>query len=163
MMTSLEFWSSNYQFGIKIKQHYIDDIIRTCAKSSPNETGGIIIGFYNTNLDCAIITQLTKPTNDSKYGRTWFYRGIQGLQEKLNELWHSHKHYYLGEWHFHPFGVPQPSKIDVDQMNAIATSSAYKCPEPVLLIISGDPKADWEMKLYIFKRKHELIELYKAR
>ena len=130
-----------------------------CRKSYPNETGGIVVGFYNRSLDCATVTDVFFETLDSKKGRTWFIRGVYGLQEKLNKLWLRQRGYYLGEWHFHPGGDSIPSQTDLSQMRLIASSSTTQCPEPILLIYSGrDTTTEISLKTYVFSQDR-LIEL----
>jgi hypothetical protein len=98
----LEFWSMDHRFGVKISLADVNRLILACTRSYPNETGGVLIGFYNDVLDCATITEIIFETPDSKKGKTWFFRGIKGIQDKLYRLWSIQRMYYLGEWHFHP-------------------------------------------------------------
>ena len=135
--SSREFWSTDHRFGLRLGSPHITSIINECTKSYPNETGGILVGFYNKNLDCAEVTKVFFEPRDSRRGKTWFVRGVYGLQHKLNKLWLRQKGYYLGEWHFHPRGTAIPSPDDINQMFDIAASSKTHCPEPILLIFAG--------------------------
>jgi proteasome lid subunit RPN8/RPN11 len=72
------------------------------------------------------------------------------LQRVLDLLWRGRSGYYLGEWHLHPAGDGTPSGIDVEQMKKIAQSAAYKCPEPVLLIVTGRLPATWGIRMFIY-------------
>jgi hypothetical protein len=69
------------------------------------------------------------------------------------------KEHYLGEWHFHPFAAPSPSSIDYSQMAEIAVSRSWRCPEPVLLIIGGDPRGEWCPYGLVTTRQKERIHL----
>lgn len=150
----VEFWSSDHRFGMRLGLSHIRRMISHCTKSYPNETGGILIGFYNRNLDCAEVTHVFFETRDSKKGKTWFLRGVYGIQHKLDEFWWQQRGYYLGEWHFHPEGVPIPSQIDMNQMFGIASSSRVHCPEPILIIFSGRNHAEGvSYRAYIFSEK----------
>jgi integrative and conjugative element protein (TIGR02256 family) len=150
----LDFWSVDKRFGIRIKLSLIKDINLQCAKSYPQETGGILTGFYNEELDCAEVTNILFEPKDSQKGKTWFIRGTWGLQKKLNTLWRRKKEYYLGEWHFHPNGDSYPSSTDIRQMLEIASSSKIHCPEPILIIFSGgnNPKNILN-KAYVFSKE----------
>jgi len=55
----------------------------------------------------------------------------------------------LGEWHFHPEASSILSEQDLQQMQQIAASDLYSCPEPLLLIIGGTPPSDWTMNAYV--------------
>lgn len=156
-----EFWSEDLRFGLRLGLSHFGRMISQCIKSYPNETGGILVGFYNQRLDCAEVTHIFFEPSDSRKGKTWFVRGIHGLQDKLNKLWSSQKGYYLGEWHFHPGGTSNPSQGDINQMLSIASSSKTHCPEPILLIFSGNyiPQ-EVKLKTYVFSDR-DIIELHK--
>ena len=154
-----EFWSADRRFGIRLNLSHIRRMTLECTRSYPNETGGILIGFYNSNYDCAEVTDIFFATRDSKKGKTWFLRGVHGLQNKLNELWIRQKGYYLGEWHFHPGGAPIPSQIDKNQMYCISCSPKVHCPEPILLIFSGMDRIDSiSYRAFVFSKK-KVLEL----
>jgi hypothetical protein len=40
-------------------------------------------------------------------------------------------------------------------MKEIASSRGYQCPEPILLIIGGNPKDVWSVQVTVFKRSGE--------
>jgi integrative and conjugative element protein (TIGR02256 family) len=150
----LEFWSNDRCFGLKISLLNINRMILTCVSSYPNETGGVLIGYYNDTLNCATITEIIFEIPDSKRGKTWFLRGIKGIQNRLHQLWSSRRIYYLGEWHFHPGGTPVPSQVDINQMLEIASTFSAHCPEPILLLFSGINFSNTiTFKPYIFSKR----------
>src|SRR4051794_36492130 len=108
----------------------IDAILRECRHAKGKETGGIFVGEYRREHDSALVSAISGAPTDSRAGRTWFYRGVQGLQAWLNRLWHSERKHYLGEWHFHPYAEPSPSDTDTQQLNDIANTPSYHCSEP---------------------------------
>jgi len=160
MMADREFWSVNRQFGMKCPEKVLKHILGACKQSGLNETGGILVGFYEERLDCAQVTAATSAPDDSRKGRTWFHRGTDGLQTWLNDLWHRKRNFYLGEWHFHPFAPPMPSRTDVEQMQQIANAPSYHCPEPLLLLIGGDPSTKWTMSVFVFSQERNLLVLF---
>jgi len=160
-MRPLEFWSKDSHFGLRIEGEQIAAILRSCRQSAPKETGGILLGHYSKSLDCAVVTHISHAPSDSKSGRTWFVRGVRGLQRMVDRLWQRDHTYYLGEWHFHPYGAPRPSQTDADQMREIASSSQYHCPEPILLIIGGDPSSQWSPGAYVFPRSRLYVEMFR--
>lgn len=153
-----EYWSSDCKFGMRIQDTHLTKIIESCKNYKIQETGGIIVGYYTKNLDCAVITDISLSPPDSKHGYSWFYRGITGLQHWLDRLWNNRK-YYLGEWHFHPYASASFSQTDTSQMLKIATNKDYQCPEPLLLIIGGDLRKDWELRLYVCVKGKHFLEL----
>ncbi len=155
----LEFWSDDHRFGLRIFNREVSELLRICADSGSMEAGGILVGFYTARHDCAVVRAISGPPSDSQRGRTWFHRGVHGLQEWLDRYWYVSRHYYLGEWHFHSHGSPLPSQSDVWQLKCIANSALYKCPEPVLLITGGDPLVGWTAGAYVFPRGEKPIQL----
>lgn len=158
-MTCLKFWSDDSRFGLEVEDKHVSELLRLCRQSCPNETGGILLGQYTLSHHCAIVTVISHAPADSRSGRTWFIRGIRGLQRVIDRLWQREHVYYLGEWHFHPFGSPLPSPTDIDQMQEISRSEQYHCPEPLLLIIGGDPSQNWSARAYVFPRELAYIEM----
>lgn len=162
-MQMYEFWSECRQYGVIFSESVLEFMLADCRQSGLNETGGIVAGYYTPKLDCAVVTKVSKAPPDSKSGRTWFHRGRNGLQNWLNKLWFREAQYYLGEWHFHPFASAHPSYTDKHQMKTIATSQEAKCPEPLLLILGGDPQANWEIRVFVFPEKKQAIELVQTK
>lgn len=125
-----------------------ETMIGLCRESEPLETGGLLVGRYNETYDTAEVTRVWGPPSDSVRRGASFWRGISGLQEKLDSLWRSHE-YYLGEWHYHPTGAGSPSNTDIRQMVRISRSPAYNCPEPILIVVGG---AGWRVVGHVFPR-----------
>lgn len=134
----MQFWSEDRLFGLVIPCQVLRQLLSLCAEAVPRETGGILVGYYTDSLECAIVTAASGPPVDSRSGKTWFVRGIQGLHAWLHRLWRR-REYYLGEWHLHRSGTSEPSGADIIQMRQNSQSPEYKCPEAVLLILGGDP------------------------
>ena len=130
----MEFTSSDQKFSISIQQAIVIELERICTDAVSKETGGVLIGHYSENLNTALITSITGPPPDSRAGKTWFHRGIEGLRDIFQQCSNT---YYVGEWHFHPFASPTPSLQDLRQMKRIALDKQYNCPEPILIILGG--------------------------
>jgi len=156
-MAELEFWTPDHRFGLKIPADVVEAILGHCRDARDVETGGILIGEYTDPHDCALIYQVTGPPQDSTATRTRFRRGTAGLQPLLDRLWRRERRYYLGEWHFHPGAAPEPSGVDDRQIASIARDQKYSCPEPVLLIIGGNPCAVWAAAAYVFPKGENRI------
>jgi integrative and conjugative element protein (TIGR02256 family) len=158
-MSDLEFWSEDHRFGLKVAEREVSRIRKMCATASTQETGGILVGVYTKTHDCAVVTAVSGAPPDSKSGRNWFFRGVRGLQEWLVRLWHTSRHYYLGEWHYHPGGPPHPSPTDNEQMRRVANSILYQCPEPILLVVGSGLASERDMKAFVFPRGKGSVEL----
>ncbi len=160
-MTSndLEFWSPGNKYGLRIPKARMPTIIKHCNKANGYETGGILTGCYTIQHGCANVTAISGAPTDSQKAKTWYYRGVVGLQPWLNYLWYHKQEYYLGEWHYHPFSEPNLSINDIQQMKQISEEKRYNCPEPILIIIGGDPNSKWFVRAFVFPQKNDSEEL----
>ncbi|WP_077961226.1 Mov34/MPN/PAD-1 family protein [Ensifer adhaerens] len=123
--------------GAAVEVRLTEDALRLIRKealaSIDKETGGILIGRYESDGNLAVVTAATESPGDSSSGRAWFQRGMKGLTAKLRARW-PHGEYYLGEWHSHPGGAPDPSSDDIRGMRSISIDISYKCPKPIMII-----------------------------
>jgi integrative and conjugative element protein (TIGR02256 family) len=132
---------------VKLTKPALAIITRQALDSKRDETGGILIGRYQDDGYTALVTSATARPNDSISGRTWFQRGVRGLKELLRDRWRRGE-YYLGEWHSHPDGSPEPSGNDFREMRSISIDSSYRCNRP-LLIIAGTSAGSIELSVSV--------------
>lgn len=158
-MPEIRLASGDGRFRLHIDPHHVERILAFCAAANGQETGGMLVGRYNARHDTALVTDVPPPPVDSTWGRTWFQRGTEGVQRIVERAWGFRREYYLGEWHFHPFASPAPSPVDYDQMLRIASSPSWKCPEPVLLVIGGDPRGEWRAYALVTTRRGARLPL----
>lgn len=157
-----EFFSKDKHFGCRLIAAHVEQLRRLALEAWPDETGGILIGYYTDNLNMAVITNVEPPPEDSVHGRFSFVRGVRGLATKLRWWWAqppADRRYFLGEWHTHPGDQPRPSPQDCREMSALSRSGRARCPEPLLLIVGGE-KNRLQIGAYVFPRGHERLELY---
>lgn len=85
----------------------------------PNETGGVLIGYYDFNISAVIVVAALPAPSDSKSSSGSFERGIAGLAETVTEASRRTAGVvgYIGEWHSHPPGhSAAPSRDDLVQL-----------------------------------------------
>lgn len=157
-MSEIIFKTINNKFFVEIDSKLINDIKIECIKAKNNETGGILIGYYSEDQNVAIISRVTGPPKDSKHGKFFFRRGINGLMSIINKEW-SLGQYYLGEWHFHPNSSSTPSIVDNIQMKKFLINKSLKCPEPILLIVGGNQHNGWELSVHVYTKNCRLTLL----
>jgi integrative and conjugative element protein (TIGR02256 family) len=163
MKPTLTFRSSDGRFGLLLDEHRVEELLRFTRRAARRETGGVLVGYYENTLDRACVTQVSPPPRGSHASGWTFERGAAGLREWLASLWNApRRRYYLGEWHFHPRASPEASGQDRAQMMAFAASREYACPEPVLLILGGDPRDAWDVRAYVFSVRERCIELHRV-
>lgn len=159
-MTEIHLSSRDGRMHLRLDAHHVERLLSHCKTAGQEETGGVLLGRYNKRHDTALVLDVLGPPKDSTRSRTRFQRGTEGVQRILERIWTARKEHYLGEWHFHPFAAPMPSRIDYEQMVEIATAPSWKCPEPVLLVIGGDPCGAWRPYGLVTTRRKEHIPLF---
>ena len=153
--SSLIMQSSDGRFRVRVGSRQLEGLLAMGRASGTMETGGLLVGRYNETHDTALVTRVWGPPKDSVKRRTSFWRGIYGLQRRLDSLWRTQE-YYLGEWHYHPGGTCKPSNTDITQMVRIAKSPQYNTPEPILIIVGGSA---WDVAAHVFPRFRSPLRL----
>lgn len=147
--------SSNGNYGVIIPTIVIGRIKEMCARSIPNETGGILIGKYSKDCKWAEIIDATSPPEGSEHSARSFVRCGEKILCFLNQLWEQNQ-YYVGEWHYHPNFSPIPSGIDLRTIYKFSKNKKLNCPEPVMLIIGGNP-SNWSEHIAVYVKDQEII------
>jgi integrative and conjugative element protein (TIGR02256 family) len=164
MKSGRRWTSTDGRFGAAIASAVCDAVEEHIRSAHPNETGGVLVGWYDDALSVAIIAEASGPPPDSSAGRTWFRRGTKHLAPWMKSLWSKPtRQYYLGEWHYHPAPHVEPSRDDVEQMEEIAASPKYGCPEPLMLIFGKSKRAPRTVRVFVHPRGSEAVELAEIR
>jgi integrative and conjugative element protein (TIGR02256 family) len=142
------FVTADRRLGVVLDDEVRARLVEQCIRSRRKETGGILIGRYSDLHDKAVVSDVTGPPRDSIRRRFSFVRGLVGVQRRLDQAWRR-RAFYLGEWHFHPFMAADPSDRDRTQIIAFSKDPAYACPEPILVVIGGDPERDPEFQVAV--------------
>jgi integrative and conjugative element protein (TIGR02256 family) len=85
----------------------------------PNETGGILLGYYDFNINAVVVVGGLPAPPDSSSKPNSFERGVDGLVAAVTEASKRTAGIvgYIGEWHTHPHGhSASPSKDDLIQL-----------------------------------------------
>jgi integrative and conjugative element protein (TIGR02256 family) len=139
------------------------EVIREQATlKHPNETGGILVGYYSSTLRTATAVLATPPPSDSKHGPTNFERGTNGLKQLLAACKkQTPPLHYLGEWHTHPAYNARASSTDIRQMDCFSFRRLYGAKSPLLLVVGGIPpdNLEWRASVHRMWRKPAYLEL----
>lgn len=154
----LSFICPSALYNVTIESRAWNKMVDDCNKAGTRETGGILIGQYSNDKSTALITEVSSRPKDSISSSATFQRGAFGLKELLAARW-TEGLYYIGEWHFHPGGSPEPSRPDTYAMRSIAANSNYSCPEPILLIVGGHPPKRVTLSVTVFPNEKPSIRL----
>ncbi|BDT72754.1 hypothetical protein os4_22990 [Comamonadaceae bacterium OS-4] len=108
----------------------------------PNETGGVLLGYFDLPLKSVCIVDCLGAPMDSKASAVTFERGIEGLAKAVEEAARRTTGVvgYIGEWHSHPKGhSASPSKDDLIQLAQLAVGmSEDGLPAVQLIVGEGD-------------------------
>lgn len=110
------------------------------ARALPNETGGILLGYFDQKLRMLHLVDALSAPVDSDAAPDGFTRGKQGLKEARDELLRRTANIvdYVGDWHSHPRGAAaRPSTMDLGLIAQLASTMAQD-GLPVLMVIVGE-------------------------
>jgi len=110
------------------------------AAALPNETGGVLLGYYDFNVNAVVVVCGLAPPPDSKSTPGMFERGVSGLVEAVNDATERTAGVvgYVGEWHSHPPNhSAMPSGHDLIQLLHLAFGMADD-GLPALQVIVGE-------------------------
>ncbi|HKS75685.1 MAG TPA: Mov34/MPN/PAD-1 family protein, partial [Terriglobales bacterium] len=135
--------TAEQRFGFDGLNLYIDEGVlerlrQMRQQGFPNETGGVLLGYYDFNIKALVVVTGLPPPPDSKASPTSFERGIEGLAEAVNEVSARTAGIvrYIGEWHSHPPGhSASPSRDDLVQLAYLALGMADDGLPAVQLIV----------------------------
>lgn len=104
----------------------------------PNETGGVLLGYYDFNVKAVVIVVGLPAPPDSKSSEDSFERGVVGLAEAVKDAntRTGGMVSYIGEWHSHPPGhSASPSSHDFTQLLHLALGMADDGLPAIQLIV----------------------------
>jgi integrative and conjugative element protein (TIGR02256 family) len=104
----------------------------------PAETGGVLLGYYDFNINAVVVVAGLPAPADSKASTDYFERGIEGLAEEVRNVAARTAGMvgYIGEWHSHPPGHSAlPSWRDIVQLIHLALGMADDGLPAVQLIV----------------------------
>ena len=112
---------------------------------------GVFVGYKQDDL--IVIDDVLIP-DDFENGKTVFVRRPGTLNDRLELIFNetNGKITYIGEWHSHPNGPPNPSSTDVIAMQEIADTKKIGNSNPILMIVKITEEI-FEPVFYIYDNK----------
>ncbi len=104
----------------------------------PNETGGVLLGYHDLNINAIVVVDAMAAPPDSQSSPASFERGVQGVADAARE---AHRRTagivgYIGEWHSHPPGhSAKPSGDDFYQLAYLTLGMSHDGLPAVSLIV----------------------------
>jgi hypothetical protein len=116
----------------------IEKLARFREQRLPNETGGILLGNFDTfNRVCSIVDFIPSPPDSIEWPIS-YVRGCRGLGELVSkaEVRTLGQISYVGEWHSHPDGVSTlPSTDDLEAFDWIDARMSVESLPAIMLIV----------------------------
>jgi integrative and conjugative element protein (TIGR02256 family) len=112
----------------------------------PNETGGVLIGAFDTARRIVYVVDQIPSPPDSQEWPTLYIRGAEGLRERVEEIERRTlgNLVYVGEWHSHPDGHGcSPSDDDASVFAWLAALRRADGLPPVMLIAGQTAQYGW--------------------
>lgn len=127
--------------GVLIDQGLEEKLFGLRAQKLPEETGGILLGYFDLTLKVLVLVDACPAPSDSDPTCMTFRRGVKGVPERVQEVSDLTAGIvgYVGEWHSHPPGCPAAlSSDDVFQLAGLALGMAEDGLPAVSLIVSDN-------------------------
>jgi hypothetical protein len=104
----------------------------------PNETGGVLLGYVDFNVNALVVVDALPEPLDSNSDPTSFERGVDGVEKALENaaLRTDGVVGYVGEWHSHPTGCSAAqSGYDMGQLRYLAEKMKAEGLPAIQLIV----------------------------
>jgi hypothetical protein len=127
-------------WAIRIDGWVLEKLAKFREARLPNETGGVLLGAFDTyQRVCSIVVVLPSPPDSTEWP-TSYIRGSEGLAAKVQEAQNLTlgQISYVGEWHSHPRGASTRPSADDFQAYGWLTSHMHAEALPGIMLIIGD-------------------------
>lgn len=125
-------------------QYLREKLFAMRSRGLPNETGGILLGYFDQKLKMLHLVDALSAPPDSDATLFGFTRGQQGLKEAREEWLRRTARIvdYVGDWHSHPRGTTaRASTLDVGLIAHLALIMAAE-GLPALMIIVAENEVE---------------------
>lgn len=132
-------------FSISWDESLRSKIRQLRTESLPDETGGIILGYFDLKSNIVYVVDVLAAPEDSQGDPSGFSRGNEGLLDKVKIVEDRTAGIvtYLGEWHSHPSGAAAlPSVPDLFLIGHLA-KKLQADGFPALMLIVGEHEENW--------------------
>lgn len=109
------------------------------------ETGGILLGHGPDAGGLIRVTEAGDPGPAARREPGFFLRDLGHAQSLAAAAWERSKAVWVGEWHTHPHGDPQPSSTDLSTYAGLLLSAGLEFEAFVSVIAIPEP--DWKRPL----------------
>jgi integrative and conjugative element protein (TIGR02256 family) len=136
------------------------EMLAEATQQLPNETGGVLVGYWSTEGDAAVITRAVGPGPSASHTRTSFLPDTESHIRAIADSFHgsSGVETYLGDWHTHPGGRAYLSSVDRETLRQIARAPEAQVQFPLMCVI-GMNGADIVVAVWQYQGRRRWREL----
>lgn len=143
------FIANGGRFAVRVDPDALDALRLFAAAVHPLETGGALVGHYESDK-LAVVTDVLGPPSDTVHGPRDLVLGAAGLAEHFAAIWPAR--YHLGDWHTHP-GESPPVPSDTDH----ATMRDHALGGAVLSVILGGTPGAYSVIATVYEHGEPLV------
>ena len=126
----------------------LNNIRDEASSKLPNETGGILMGYWSTPCVEVVITNATGPGPQAEHSLNFYKPDNKWQHEEAIRLYEEFNVEYLGDWHSHPYASDLLSWDDKRTLRKISRHKNGRVMFPVMLILHG--KDEWMATVWKF-------------
>ena len=126
-----------------IPRNLLERVIAEADRHYPQETGGVLLGYWDAGGREAVITNLIGPGPEAVHKRHGFIPDYAYQEARIAEHYEAsgRLHTYLGDWHTHPDTAQAGlSWRDRQTLRRIASAPDARSPVPLMGVLSGRPE-----------------------
>jgi len=142
---------------VEISHHAPASIRATIARSdSTLETGGALFGHEHT----LVVTSASGPGPNGVHHPGYFLRDLEHTQLAADRAYKVDRSQWIGEWHTHPSGSPEPSPLDLNTYISHLVDPELRFERFIAFIGSLNPRP--RLSAWVLAHSREGIELHRA-
>lgn len=120
-------------------------IRRLAAESRDGrETGGILFGRGPDPEGLLVVDQAGDPGPNARREPGFFLRDLRHAQRLADAAWQERRAIWVGEWHTHLHGDPQPSGRDLTTYSGLLSAAELAFVVLVSVIVVAHPQLGWD-------------------
>ena len=131
-----------------IHQGVLDLIKNEASSKLPDETGGILMGYWSIPYTEVVITNATGPGPLAEHSPSFYKPDNKWQHEEAIRIYEEFEIEYLGDWHSHPYTSDYLSWDDRKTLRTISRHKKSRVLFPLMLILHD--KDEWMLTAWKF-------------
>lgn len=130
----------------------IQVLAREADRFYPNETGGILIGYWDESMRNVVITIGTRSGCLARHASLLYAPDAEHDEAEIAKYYKASEgvYTYLGDWHTHPNETSYLSGKDFRTLALIAQTPGARIANPLMAVLGGKPNG-WELHIWCYE------------